>query len=959
MNLKPWHIAIALFAAGAAIFGWLSWKCLCDPKINFLPRDHRADWIIFPAPINARAHLVASMDTTFRRTFLLESKPQTGRLLVRAAKRLELKINGQTIQVPPVRNWKGISTADASSALRSGENTIEARVFNDDAPSALWLRLEAEPLDLRTDATWQASLAGSSWRNCALASLPRQPGAGNLLSGGERISDVLPQIWLTWIGCAVFAVLLIIAITSWLKPNVDADLSDSELFVLLGVCSLAWAILFWNNTRLVPFHSGYDSTDHIAYIKYIQDRKALPLPNEGYEMFQPPLYYALSAGVLSICRLAVSDQASVAVLRTMTMIFGVANFVFVSLCLRLLFPRQRWAQIIGLVTAAFLPMQLYLSHYVTNETLSATLVSAAIYFALLVFKSDAPSPGLFLTLGIFTGLAMLAKATSVLLLLPLLGALMMKLVQERARPPQWCRAFGIFIAAAVAVSGWHYIRIWQHFGKPIVGNWEAALGFPLWQDPGFHTSGDYFRFGRALFTPLYSGFNGFADGIYSTLWGDSLGGGLSGLLSRTPWNYSLATGGYWIALVPTALVLIGLGLTVYRFTRKPSDVWFLLIGFPSAIAVALVTMTLRVPSYAQIKAFYGLSAVIPFCCFLVIGSSALTTRWRVLQLPLAAIILWFNIDNFAAVWVRPTTGQHIYTAFRWLSQSQINRAAQEADEVARDDPSNPEARCFLAAILDQARLFDQAVTQAEQGLTLDATNGDCHLQLAITLSRQGDSTSAINEARQALQLQPENARAYDVLFTIQRGLQQNEEALETARDALAISPFDADFRYRIGLAAAQIGDFKTALPQFGYAASLSPNPSDVKEKIRIALRFVAEMSDATSQLSSIASAAPDSPTLLNELAWMLATNPAPALRDGARAVELANRACALTERNQPEPLATAAAAYAEVGKFSEAIDIAQHAEALAKRIGNAKTTSLAENMLKLFQSNQPYREEMR
>ena len=959
MNFKPWHIAIVLFAAGAAIFGWLSWKCLCDPKINFLPHDHRAEWIIFPAPIDARAHLVATMDATFRRAFLLDSKPQTGRLLVRAAKRLELKINGEPIRVSPARNWKGISTADASNFLRSGENTIEARVFNDDAPPALWLRLDGDALGLSTDASWQASLAGSSSRNCALASVPRQPGAGNLLSGGEMISKVLPQIWPTWIGCAVIAALLIIAITYWLKPNADVDLSGRELFVLLGICGLAWAILFWNNTRLVPFHSGYDSTDHIAYIKYIQDRRALPLPNEGYEMFQPPLYYALSAGVLSICRLTVSDQASVAVLRAMTMIFGIANFVFVSLCLRLLFPRQRWAQLAGLVTAAFLPMQLYLSHYVTNETLAATLVSAAIYFALRVFKSEAPSPWLFLALGIFTGAAMLAKATSVLLLLPLLGALVMKPPQERARRPQWFRAFGIFAASAFAVCGWHYIRIWRHFGKPIVGNWEAAIGFPLWQDPGFHTSGDYFRFGRALFTPLYSGFNGFADGIYSTLWGDSLGGGLSGLLSRTPWNYSLATGGYWIALIPTALVLIGFGIAVYRFIRQPSDVWFLLIGFAAAIAVALIIMTLRVPSYAQIKAFYGLSAVIPFCCFLAIGCSALTMRWRMLQLPLVVIILWFNIDNFASVWVRPTNDQHIYAAFRWLSQSQTNRAAQEAAEVGRNDPSNPEARCFLATVLDQARLFDKAIAQAEQGLTFDVTNGDCHLQLAITLAKQREPTNAINEAQQALQLQPENARAYDVLFTIQRELQQNEEALATARDALTVSPFDPDFRYRVGLAAAQIGDFKTALPQFGYAASLSPSRSDVTEKLRIALRFVAEMPDATSQLSSIAAAAPDSPTFLNELAWMLATNPAPALRDGARAVELANRACALTKRKQPQLLATAAAAHAEAGKFSTATEIAQQAEALAKKIGDAKTASLAQNMLTLFQTNQPYREEMR
>src|SRR5207248_1438939 len=242
------------------------------------------------------------------------------------------------------------------------------------------------------------SLAGSTWRSSALASTPKRAGPGNLLAGGERIFDVLPKIWRAWTAFAVLAILLTIAAGWWFpritaESNVgSAEFSRRQLFTLLGLCGIAWLILFSNNAKMLPFPSGYDSKDHLAYIKYIQDHRALPLPNEGYEMFQPPLYYALSAGVLSICRLTVSDHASVAVLRAMTMIFGTANFVFVFLSLRLLFPRQRSAQIVGLVTAAFLPMQLYLSHYVTNETLAATLVSAAIYFALGVLKSEAPSP---------------------------------------------------------------------------------------------------------------------------------------------------------------------------------------------------------------------------------------------------------------------------------------------------------------------------------------------------------------------------------------------------------------------------------------------------------------------------------------------------------------------------------------------------------------------------------------
>ncbi len=910
MPLKTFWTALALVAAATIAFGWLGWKCVHDPKINFLPRDGRAEWIVFPAALDARTHPVAIMDATFRRTLQLETQPGSARLLVRAGKRIELKINSEAVQIVPARNWKQASTLDVSKFLQNGPNTIEARVFNDDAPAALWLALTADSSILRSDDKWEVSVAGSTWRSSALASTPKRAGPGNLLAGGERILDVLAKIWRTWTVFAVVAVLLTIAAGWWLaritaKSNGgDAKFSRRQLFALLGLCSIAWFVLFWNNAKTLPFPSGYDSKDHIAYIKYIQDHGALPLPNEGFEMFQPPLYYASSAGVLSICQLAVGDDAAVIVLRAMTMVFGIANFI-------------------------------------------------------LVLTSERASASQYLWLGAFAGLAMLAKATSVLLIPPLFGALMIKLLQERASLFGWFRVFGATIAAILATCGWHYARIWHHFGTPIVGNWDPALGFSWWQDPGFHVARDYFRFGTALIAPLFSGFNGFADGIYSTLWGDSLCGGLSGLLSRTPWNYQLMIGGYWLALLPTLLVAIGAAVAIYRFARQPSPEWFLLLGLSATVTVGLIFMTLKVPSYAQVKAFYGLSAIVPFCALAVTGWQMLTARSRVLQLLFGTVLILFSINSFGSVWIRPSTEQHIYTARRSISQFQSNRALFEATEATKNESSNASACCYFAAVLDELGESHKAVAQSEHGLELDSANGDCHLQLGISLARQGNMTRAMSEGQHALELQPESARAYDLVFTLARELHRAEEALAVGRDALVVSPFDSDLHYRIGLAAGAIGDFTTAAHQLAYALLLRPDRSEIAGKLHLAVRFAAQGLNAPSQLEAIASSAPDSAALLNELAWLFATHPDAALRDGRRAVQLSERACALTERKQPMLLATAAAAYAEVGNFPEAIATARDAFSLARSNGDAKTAGLAENLLTSFQSNQPYREELR
>jgi Flp pilus assembly protein TadD len=99
--------------------------------------------------------------------------------------------------------------------------------------------------------------------------------------------------------------------------------------------------------------------------------------------------------------------------------------------------------------------------------------------------------------------------------------------------------------------------------------------------------------------------------------------------------------------------------------------------------------------------------------------------------------------------------------------------------------------------------------------------------------------------------------------------------------------------------------------------------------------------------------------LLNELAWIFATHPDPAIRNGVEAVRQSEKATALTNRTRPDYLATLAAAYAEVGRLVEAIATIRDAISLAQSKGDSKTAALAENLLSAFQANQPYREEPR
>jgi len=93
---------------------------------------------------------------------------------------------------------------------------------------------------------------------------------------------------------------------------------------------------------------------------------------------------------------------------------------------------------------------------------------------------------------------------------------------------------------------------------------------------------------------------------------------------------------------------------------------------------------------------------------------------------------------------------------------------------------------------------------------------------------------------------------------------------------------------------------------------------------------------------------------LNNLAWWLATASDPGLRNGGEAVRLAERACQLTGNKQAALFDTLAAAYAEAGRFNDAVVAAQKAHALALVQGQEGIAARTEQLLKLYNAGRAY-----
>jgi hypothetical protein len=946
--LKPWHRAIWIGAFAGIVMSVLAWFAWQDPAINFLPRDRRAEWIVFPAAVSPRTHWFASLDATFRREFLLTDQPAAARVAVRAMRRAEVKINGVSVGSPPDRNWKEITSIDVSEHLHAGKNLIEARVFNHNGPPALWLTFTTDQLRLRTDESWEASFAGSSWRHVALASAAKTPGRGNSIAGGEHTFDAIKKLWPLEI--ALIAIPLGFAFL-WHVSFKESTTLRLERMLLLMFVSL-WLLLFWNNARLLPFHAGFDAKEHLDYINYIQEHRALPSPNEGWEMYQPPLYYLIAAGSLSACRLSINDSASIVVLRFIGGFLGIAQFILVFLSLRLLFTVR--TAFIGLLLAAFLPMHLYLAHYVTNEMLAAALATATLYLCLRLLKGATPTLSQFAWLGLALGAATLSKATCILLLPIVIVAVACKLAYARAPIAISLRNLALLLAICFAVCGWHYMRIWLRFGTPLLGNWDVISGFTWWQEPGYHTLADYVRFGRSLVNPLFSGFAGFADGIYSTLWGDGLCGGLASV--NTAWNPQPMAAGYLWALLPTTLVLSGTGVAILQFIRKPSSELFLLIGFCTVIVLGLVFMTLKVPSYAQAKAFYGLSALTSLCFFGALGWERLTHGRAYLRFIFGTLFLVWAMNSFVTYWIVPSVPQHLYAVKTLGPQGKIDRAAAEAIKAVEADPSNATARGFHALALNQLGRDEEAIKEAERAIELNPDDSAAHLDLAISAKRS-DTQRAIAEARRAIDLGPENSSAYQLLMNCLFESHRYNEAIELGREWLSVSPYDTAAHSALGVAMVENGDLVSAARHLGYVMMLRPEYEQAHADLRQILLLLAKEPDGIQRLRDVAANAPDSPRMLDELAWLLATYPDSKSRDGAEAVRLAERACVVTERRVPALLDTLAAAYAEAGDFPRAIGAAEEALNRARSSGDNDAVKLSESILGSLRENLPYHQQ--
>lgn len=206
---------------------------------------------------------------------------------------------------------------------------------------------------------------------------------------------------------------------------------------------------------------------------------------------------------------------------------------------------------------------------------------------------------------------------------------------------------------------------------------------------------------------------------------------------------------------------------------------------------------------------------------------------------------------------------------------------------------------------------------------------------------------------------PLNVRARVTYAILLMSLQRHAEAATQLRAAVRIDDTNAPAHLNLGTVLVAQGRFDDGIVQLQRALAL-----DSREKSALGVLGEAYLAKrdpvaAMTWFDRAVAEMPDSRAfrfLLTRTAWLYATLPDDRVRNGSKAVALAERSVQLTERSDPMALAALGAAYAEVGRFDEAQSMARNAIALARAQGNDALAQIAERQLSDFAQHRPFRD---
>ncbi len=248
---------------------------------------------------------------------------------------------------------------------------------------------------------------------------------------------------------------------------------------------------------------------------------------------------------------------------------------------------------------------------------------------------------------------------------------------------------------------------------------------------------------------------------------------------------------------------------------------------------------------------------------------------------------------------------------------------------------------------EAAAFFEQAVAEDS------AANVTAYLNLAVAVAQLGKAQEAIQALEQVLRLDPSNSAAHYNLGILFGGRGEDEKALEYFRAAVDADPSNSVARIALANLLWRKRRCQEAIPHFEKFLATSPEHREARMSQAVCHAHLGEYAEARKLLEAGYEAFPQEPILQDAMIRVLAASPDASVRDGKRALEMAKRLTAAFRR--PETLESLAMAYAELGRFPEAIRYQREVIRAAEGEVPASLLDYLQSNLRRYEQGKPCR----
>lgn len=327
-------------------------------------------------------------------------------------------------------------------------------------------------------------------------------------------------------------------------------------------------------------------------------------------------------------------------------------------------------------------------------------------------------------------------------------------------------------------------------------------------------------------------------------------------------------------------------------------------------------------------------------------------------------------------------------ALTLMQQGKFEAAIESFNSLLAKNEENVDARLALAEALTNLEKYEEARKQIDKAIELEPDSSLAYTLRARLHLIEENNKAAMDDLNQALKLQPRYLSALLVRARLHQADGNSEAAMDDVERVLLISPgLPQALVMRSLISAAQgnindaIGDMRTLVDQqpdnipwqlqlasfyiqdrrpskaidiFTKVLSTDEGNAMARQARANTLLSMGRHAEAIEDFNVVVKQEPDNDSILNNLAWVLATSPEDELRDGQRAIKLATKACEVTDYKKPHILSTLAAAYAETGDFETAIKWSTKAVELGAQ--NDEVDEQLKNELESYKKKKPWRE---